>query len=840
MSRFRIVFESFSKAVAGGVGGLWDKFPPELTRISGLVSLGKSPSPLAKALSFMESNVVKRNVKEREDPGKDVRSTKEAVHPPSVTGKTDDVSAQKEGFGIPYFDEDFYRACNDGGPVNLNKPKQVTSKGRDPPTDVKCKDVLVVENGNADPSLNSQRSTSSSSHGHVEDVRTSRDSKGRVQADPGHVQRGITDRLLLPVTSVQSMVSGWASKLKEHEDPGKDVRSTKEAVHPPAVNGKTDDVSSEKEVFSIPYFDEDFDRTCNDGGPANLNKPKQVTSKGRDSPTDVKSKDALVVENGNADPSLNSQHSTSSSSSSSHGHVKDVRTSHDSKGRVQADPGHLQRGIADRLLLPVTSVQTMVSGWASKLKEQTEERSVREMALQVKKRDEADSDKKSHRLRLQREKVIARVSVDNTTRGLVQILRSVHTPDLKLSHLNDLILHLIQYPHAHTLAVEEMVIPFLLRTRQESNVELAGAAREALALVGYAGPVRGEGVRVLSIDGGGTRGLVALHTLEKLEQLAGRPIHELFDFICGVSTGAILAFMIGIYRIPLQQCHDMYRQLASDIFRQNVILGAVKMGWSHAFYDSQAWERLLRERSGELLMIETACNAACPKVAVVSTVVNRGANPKLFVFRNYNHRPGARPHYAGSCQHKIWQATRASSAAPGFFEECQLGADLHQDGALLANNPCGVAVHECQLLWPGTPLQCVVSLGTGRYESASRPNQTHTSLKAKLNNVITSATDTEEVHTLLDGLLPPDTYFRFNPLTGTDVALDERRVERLEQLRLDTEAYLSRNSNKLSRAAARLTKPRRPLQRLADWLQLKMDAWDKGPRTSNAHVPSKL
>uniref|UniRef100_A0A8C4X170 Patatin-like phospholipase domain containing 8 n=1 Tax=Eptatretus burgeri TaxID=7764 RepID=A0A8C4X170_EPTBU len=775
MSRFRIVFESFSKAVAGGVGGLWDKFPPELTRISGLVSLGKSPSPLAKALSFMESNVVKRNVKEREDPGKDVRSTKEAVHPPSVTGKTDDVSAQKEGFGIPYFDEDFYRACNDGGPVNLNKPKQVTSKGRDPPTDVKCKDVLVVENGNADPSLNSQRSTSSSSHGHVEDVRTSRDSKGRVQADPGHVQRGITDRLLLPVTSVQSMVSGWASKLKEHEDPGKDVRSTKEAVHPPAVNGKTDDVSSEKEVFSIPYFDEDFDRTCNDGGPANLNKPKQVTSKGRDSPTDVKSKDALVVENGNADPSLNSQHSTSSSSSSSHGHVKDVRTSHDSKGRVQADPGHLQRGIADRLLLPVTSVQTMVSGWASKLKEQTEERSVREMALQVKKRDEADSDKKSHRLRLQREKVIARVSVDNTTRGLVQILRSVHTPDLKLSHLNDLILHLIQYPHAHTLAVEEMVIPFLLRTRQESNVELAGAAREALALVGYAGPVRGEGVRVLSIDGGGTRGLVALHTLEKLEQLAGRPIHELFDFICGVSTGAILAFMIGIYRIPLQQCHDMYRQLASDIFRQNVILGAVKMGWSHAFYDSQAWERLLRERSGELLMIETACNAACPK-----------------------------------------------------------------DGALLANNPCGVAVHECQLLWPGTPLQCVVSLGTGRYESASRPNQTHTSLKAKLNNVITSATDTEEVHTLLDGLLPPDTYFRFNPLTGTDVALDERRVERLEQLRLDTEAYLSRNSNKLSRAAARLTKPRRPLQRLADWLQLKMDAWDKGPRTSNAHVPSKL
>uniref|UniRef100_UPI00358FB87F calcium-independent phospholipase A2-gamma n=1 Tax=Myxine glutinosa TaxID=7769 RepID=UPI00358FB87F len=696
MSRFLIAFESLSKAVASGAGVFWEKFPPEVARIPGLVSSAKSPSSLAKALSFMESNVVKREVKESEE------------------------------------------------------------------------------------------------------------------------------------------------RLERHL--GNDVRTTKEAPAAPAApatNGRTNDVSTHKEDFGIPYFDEDIDTTCNDGGqsiaPPCHTKPKQPTSKGQNPPTDMTRKDAIVVEKTDAGPSLNSQRSTSSRL-----RPKPVTTTRDRKGRIEADPGHVQRGITDRLLLPVTSVQSMVSGWASKLKEQSEERSVRGIAFQVKKKGDADLDEKTRRLRLQREKVIARVSVDNRTRGLVQLLRSAQTPDFKLSRLKDLILHLIQHPDAHTLAVEENVIPFLLRTRQESNVELAGVAREALALAGYAGPVRGEGVRVLSIDGGGTRGLVALHTLEKLEQLAGRPIHELFDFICGVSTGAILAFMIGIYHIPLQQCHDMYRQLASDIFRQNVILGAVKMGWSHAFYDSQAWERLLRERSGELLMIETACNAACPKVAVVSTVVNRGANPKLFVFRNYNHRPGARPHYAGSCQHKIWQATRASSAAPGFFEECQLGADLHQDGALLANNPCGVAVHECQLLWPGTPLQCVVSLGTGRYESASRPNQTHTSLKAKLSNVITSATDTEEVHTLLDGLLPPDTYFRFNPLTGADVALDERRVERLEQLRLDTEAYLSRNSNKLSRAAARLTKPRRPLQRLADWLQLKMDAWDKGSRSSNARIPSKL
>ncbi|XP_051976897.1 calcium-independent phospholipase A2-gamma isoform X2 [Xyrauchen texanus] len=374
---------------------------------------------------------------------------------------------------------------------------------------------------------------------------------------------------------------------------------------------------------------------------------------------------------------------------------------------------------------------------------------------------------------------------------------------------------------------KEKVIPCLLRLGQVRDASLQASVRQSLALVGYNDPVKGRGIRVLSIDGGGTRGLVALQTLHRLESLTGKPIYQLFDYICGVSTGAILAFMLGVFQIPLNECEKLYRKLGSDVFNQNLIVGTVKMGWSHAFYDSQIWEEILKERMGPGLLIETAKNPKSPKVSAVSTVVNRGLPLKAYVFRNYNFLPGVRSHYLGSCQHKMWQAVRASSAAPGYFQEFVLGNDLHQDGGLLINNPTALAIHESKCLWPNTPVQCVVSLGTGRYETVTKTgSSTYTSLKTKLTNIISSATDTEEVHTMLDALLPPNTYFRFNPYMSEDVPLDERRQERLDILQAEGRRYLERNENKLKKAASVLTQEKSVVQKLAEWAQLKADMYD--------------
>lgn len=83
------------------------------------------------------------------------------------------------------------------------------------------------------------------------------------------------------------------------------------------------------------------------------------------------------------------------------------------------------------------------------------------------------------------------------------------------------------------------------------NEQLQEAIRETLALIGYVDSVKGCGIRVLSIDGGGTKGLVPLQVLKELEAQTGKHVHQLFDYICGVSTGAVLAFMLGLVRISL-------------------------------------------------------------------------------------------------------------------------------------------------------------------------------------------------------------------------------------------------------------------------------------------------
>nr|XP_023646845.1 calcium-independent phospholipase A2-gamma-like [Paramormyrops kingsleyae] len=82
---------------------------------------------------------------------------------------------------------------------------------------------------------------------------------------------------------------------------------------------------------------------------------------------------------------------------------------------------------------------------------------------------------------------------------------------------------------------------------------------------------------------------------------------------------------------------------------------------------------------------------------------------------------------------------------------------------------------------------------------------------------------------MLDALLPPDTYFRFNPFMTEDVPLDESRQEKLDWLQNEGLRYLERNEDKLRKAASILTQEKSAIQRLAEWVKLKGDMYDGLP-----------
>lgn len=72
-------------------------------------------------------------------------------------------------------------------------------------------------------------------------------------------------------------------------------------------------------------------------------------------------------------------------------------------------------------------------------------------------------------------------------------------------------------------------------------------------------PIEGRGVRILCMDGGGMKGLSTLKMLREIERCSGKRIHELFDLICGTSTGGILAASLALQQFTLDDCDDIYR-----------------------------------------------------------------------------------------------------------------------------------------------------------------------------------------------------------------------------------------------------------------------------------------
>jgi len=82
--------------------------------------------------------------------------------------------------------------------------------------------------------------------------------------------------------------------------------------------------------------------------------------------------------------------------------------------------------------------------------------------------------------------------------------------------------------------------------------------------------------------------------LQHLEKQCGRPVHQLFDLVCGTSTGSVLATLLCLEKMPAADCKEVYLSLSREVFKMSNLLGMSQLFFNHAFYDSKLLQKQLR------------------------------------------------------------------------------------------------------------------------------------------------------------------------------------------------------------------------------------------------------
>jgi len=358
-----------------------------------------------------------------------------------------------------------------------------------------------------------------------------------------------------------------------------------------------------------------------------------------------------------------------------------------------------------------------------------------------------------------------------------------------------------------------------------------------------------KGLRILCLDGGGTRGVTAITTLLNIVQaMGGIEVCDSFDIIAGTSTGAIIAFLVGLRRESSVQAKKRYDKLIKRIFVKSA-LSTPMLVFTTAAYDEAHFNKVMKEILKETSMLDSRADPTVPLVFALSSKMS--SNPiQVALFRNYNYAGGELPdpfvidpeearealgldveddimseisNWSGSvtkpgkCAPRIGEgsrnpgsfrvlqraALRATTAAPTFFKPVKMGGELYSDGGIIASNPAAIAIHEARTLFPDVPIEMVVSCGTGAFIEEKTPPRI--GWDGIIGQIVSSATDGEQIHHILEDVLGQGgtakrglssvsgtRYYRLNPVVGMpdDFGIDETSPEKLGDLSRITDEYL--------------------------------------------------
>jgi patatin-like phospholipase/acyl hydrolase len=210
--------------------------------------------------------------------------------------------------------------------------------------------------------------------------------------------------------------------------------------------------------------------------------------------------------------------------------------------------------------------------------------------------------------------------------------------------------------------------------------------------------------RILSIDGGGLRGIIPVKVLQHLEMLTGKKVYDMFDMFAGSSTGGLIAAGLTITddskvypRYNLKKIESVYREKANAIFPNK---GQLHQWWRSQFY-SYPFRPQFKPDGLHAVLSELFPHDArildCGKPILIPSY-DLELNAPLFFKRRYAESDARK-------NALLVDVCRATSAAPTFlpthsfahhheFQNKQTNKVTTLDGGVYMNNPSLAALVE--------------------------------------------------------------------------------------------------------------------------------------------------
>lgn len=214
--------------------------------------------------------------------------------------------------------------------------------------------------------------------------------------------------------------------------------------------------------------------------------------------------------------------------------------------------------------------------------------------------------------------------------------------------------------------------------------------------------------RVLSLDGGGVRGLFTAVILNRLQSLCGgRHPSEVFDLMVGTSTGAIIIAVLsavdenGKPKYNCQDVVDIYQNDSTQVFSASMWKNLTSIyGVYGARFSTVMRDKLFEKYIGDMMLSQTACDVVIPTFDMCAK------QPAFFKTRKARIDPNMD-------DHRLQDVVKGALAAPTIFPPHQIKDRLYMD-ALYGKNPTMFAITEAVKHY-GVSLDDldILSIGTG-------------------------------------------------------------------------------------------------------------------------------